>query len=553
MNLETDNYLEKIIPISSSGLPQIKPLPVLANKIAEPLERLTEFEKKKYIEYMWKIYKNFYHINKNKKPSKTLYEILGDETVLLNYRDNNNQLLNNHIQTNIGKTFDTELIKCILLDFLSFPTNNVLIVDFENINSLTKKKVVNPPEIKIQDYEYTSDNPPSEKGNILIDDLKKSAYLILNYAVTVNPNFTNIIIICKSSENREIFENQIEEIVKKGKITYDAAIPNNSKPDYIFRQQINCKHIQERIQARSLKCILLHCQVPNITSDNGEFEDELHRLKGGDDATQILLVSLLVRIKESMLGKNDYINEIRILSRDTKMLEDYNKDWEYILPFNTDIIEYIPESDNNINIKNLENSYIFNFSLAQVISDNILNLSNADFNSTYVENPTDKTKNFYNNYYFQPGTITQEQNNWFLRTNEKTDKGVPIIRTFIGYSGDGKFDLPYSDENGNVLLDNNNMQFMHTYENKKKKLLVTRPLGILVKGATQTKDYALEKKTGKNIKIEPLKIKNTLGQLELVRDENNEIVTIAIQTSPYYEKYLKYKEKYLALKKLLNQ
>ena len=561
-------YMTIQIPLSVSGLPLIKPLQYLPhllkefkqqtpteNTITEPLDHLSEAQKTAYVNYMVKIYINFHkQVNRTIYQTKTLYEILGDDTIPFNYLSpGDGKFLNNYIQTNLDRDFPKDSIKTILntnIFDLEGQDTNILIVDLESINYITKDNIIGSTIQHLADREIKFNNPnnftysdtsvPKENGHVVIDSFRKSVYLILKYAI--NTGFTNIFITCKTVDNKNIFENQLKEIIETGELTYDISPNNINSRDYIFRQKINCSDISEKLKSNKLRCILLKCDIPNINSDRSKVE--IHRLKGGDDATIILLVDLLREIRTNN-SKN--IKEIKILSNDEKMLEEYRADFEYILPFDIDIIKYTPvlTSTNEFDLSNESlGTFVFNFSTSQIISESTLD--DANFKNEHV---IKLDTNFYQNYYFDPSNRIS-QKNWFLRTNEVDTNGKKIIHTFIGYPGIGTFDLPYSDEKGNVLLDDKGNPFISKNQivrwNKGSKEKIFVPFGLLQPDG-KMQDYAKKQnRAGKSV-YEPLKKDGNL-----LTDKNGNIKTIPIQASRYYEKYLKYKEKYLALKKLLN-
>lgn len=239
---------------------------------------------------------------------------------------NETDAFNEQLKANIDKNDNfirgiTDYINSIITKNRIDKADKVLIVDYENVSHIT---------INIKDREAY--RLKSTKG-LNINDIdviyyRIATYFILNYAY--KNDYKHVFVVCKNQESENYFIEDYKAIKEKGEIilaklkTIDGAIKLETIDGAITT--FKCDDIQAWLKLGT-KCTCFKINnndklFSNLIKLSGKPKVDFHGLKGSDDSIIVVLYSIL---------KN--LTNTHIMSDDTHMISDFEKYQKYIIPF----------------------------------------------------------------------------------------------------------------------------------------------------------------------------------------------------------------------------
>jgi hypothetical protein len=259
---------------------------------------------------------------------------------LLNEPETETNAFNNQLNANIDKNDDfitdiTNYINCIITKNKISRADKVLIVDYENVSHITMN-------IKRSKKGYKLDITGRKHINITNIDViyyRIATYFILNYAY--KNDYKHVFVVCKNKASEGYFRQDYKAIKTKGEII----IGTNNKPEDNAITTFKCNEIQRWLNlGTKCTCLKINNNediFSTITSAIKTQEDALldgrdhdlinlrtdfHKLKGSDDSIVVILYVILTNYARPS-----------IMSEDKHMFHDFNFDQQYIIPFKLNI------------------------------------------------------------------------------------------------------------------------------------------------------------------------------------------------------------------------
>ena len=511
--------------------------------------------------------------------NKDLYDLL-----------NASKDFNTQLSENINSTDDfIENITCYINKTI-IKDDDVLIVDYENVAFSTYGR-----NIKSKNGIKLNINPIDKNKllpNINSDEIiyyRIATYFILNYAC--KNNFKHVFVVCKNTASEDFFKKDYTQIITNGQIILDADSTNTT---------FNCSEIQTCLRTIKCTCFKINNRPSLMCAKASQICDS-HALKGSDDSIAVILYVILTQ----------FVAKPKIMSRDGKMFNDFKTDQKYIIPFKLSIIDL--QNQDSIN-EFVVNYFSHQFIIPDYIDDDSIRHDRINFTNLIPQyyygqsilklDGTYDVKNWYQRdgnkknvvinslvpqTTFQTSSYVQPKSNMTPTLNESKKPYLDLSGRIVRL--DSHPDIPY------VTWDNRNREYIPSFNYNKP---YTKHDGSIqtVKIDSNTIIPYCKKVNGK---WEPILNRNTpyrnngyiasiiIGYEQtgkpiykpycynkdgvwyatlkesLYLKLNGDIDTITkydwqpylkkynvTKSNKYYNKYLKYKAKYNALKKKLN-
>ena len=494
------------------------------------------------------------------------------------------------IKENIGSSDDyKEKIQSLISNLNR--CEKTLIIDHENLNS----SLINIFKFKENTFFSNSHGKDDDLISNIdeksgINYVSNTLFLILNYSI--KNNYKNIFIVLKENidhHNRQ-FKEQIQSFIDDKYINLKKE--NNKYLENVDQLNINILYVDKLEFASRI--------------DDEVEEDLIHKIKGNDDAVIVLLLNELIKKYNNM--------DIKILTRDNKLFEDFINNQQFIPSFKV-IVEKFDNSTSTFHINFIKDIYILDSDIT-ILNSNIINYNEEIINYNYNTSKLDvdgkyEVKNFYND----SDSSKKTYENISIVKLDELEKLESICRHYIEGNEPilNDYKMPYLDHNGHIatLVNNPDIPYVSIYEKWKINTLGHKTFeSIEFKPATKyTLSEPYKNRKGEILEIfirdvitipycsligdkykpalkddgKPYTINGKIFRLSIRKTRDNFFImvpycywangkyhatlklkgiegdyykkgqnydTIIIQNwQPWYNKYLKYKQKYLLLKK----